>query len=81
MVCRFMNITVDCTQVLVEFRANVNAADSEHWTPLHAAATCGHLHLVKFLIGKNPRFALVSYMVSYRACFSELHGILQTPYL
>ncbi len=38
-------------QVLVEFGANVNAADSEQWTPLHAAATCGHLHLVKFLIG------------------------------
>jgi ankyrin repeat protein len=37
--------------VLVEFNANVNAADSEQWTPLHAAATCGHLHLVKFLIG------------------------------
>jgi ankyrin repeat protein len=52
---RFMNIAVDFKQVLVEFRANVNAADSEHWTPLHAAATCGHLHLVKFLIGKNPR--------------------------
>ncbi len=39
-------------QVLVEYGANVNAADSEQWTPLHAAATCGHLHLVKFLIGK-----------------------------
>jgi ankyrin repeat protein len=43
------NVTLE---VLVEFRANVNASDSEHWTPLHAAATCGHLHLVKFLIGK-----------------------------
>jgi ankyrin repeat protein len=31
----------------------VNAADSEQWTPLHAAATCGHLHLVKFLIGNR----------------------------
>jgi ankyrin repeat protein len=62
MVCRLMNIAVDFAQVLVEFRANVNAADSEHWTPLHAAATCGHLHLVKFLIGKNLRLiASVSY--------------------
>jgi hypothetical protein len=49
------DMAVDFTKVLVEFRANVNAADSEHWTPLHAAATCGHLHLVKFLIGRNPR--------------------------
>lgn len=45
-------------QVLVEYGANVNAADSEQWTPLHAAATCGHLHLVKFLIGKSQDFSL-----------------------
>jgi ankyrin repeat protein len=76
MVCRFMNITVDCTQVLVEFRANVNAADSEHWTPLHAAATCGHLHLVKFLIGRTPRLiASVSY-VPYRWKGKKIYSIV-----
>ena len=36
--------------LLIEFSANVNAKDSEQWTPLHAAATCGHLHLIKILI-------------------------------
>ncbi|TRY64732.1 hypothetical protein DNTS_017789 [Danionella cerebrum] len=30
--------------------ANVNACDSELWTPLHAAATCGHTDLVQMLI-------------------------------
>uniref|UniRef100_W5MRA6 Protein phosphatase 1 regulatory subunit 16A n=1 Tax=Lepisosteus oculatus TaxID=7918 RepID=W5MRA6_LEPOC len=30
--------------------ANVNACDSELWTPLHAAATCGHTSLVELLI-------------------------------
>lgn len=39
-------------KLLLEFGANVNAEDSEKWTPLHAAATCGHIHLVKNLIAK-----------------------------
>lgn len=39
-------------KLLVDFGANVNAKDSEQWTPLHAAATCGHLHLVRYLIEK-----------------------------
>ncbi|XP_076036396.1 protein phosphatase 1 regulatory subunit 16A-like [Oratosquilla oratoria] len=36
-------------RLLVRHGANINAKDSERWTPLHAAATCGHLHLAKFL--------------------------------
>ena len=47
-------------KVLVEFGADVNAADSEQWTPLHAAATCGHLHLVKFLIDNNANLLAVN---------------------
>ena len=39
-------------RLLLEFDANVNAKDSELWTPLHAAATCGHTHLCKILIDK-----------------------------
>ena len=42
----------DMMKLLVEFGANVNARDSELWTPLHAAATCGHVHLCKYLIDK-----------------------------
>ena len=37
-------------KILVDYGGNPNATDTEKWTPLHAAATCGHLHLVKFLI-------------------------------
>lgn len=37
-------------KVLLDYGGNPNATDTEKWTPLHAAATCGHLHLVKFLI-------------------------------
>nr|CAI5854188.1 unnamed protein product [Callosobruchus analis] len=36
-------------QLLIQYGANVNATDSEKWTPLHAAATCGHLRLVKYV--------------------------------
>ena len=42
-------------KLLIEFGANVNAKDSEQWTPLHAAATCGNLQLVKYLISKYVR--------------------------
>ena len=37
-------------QLLISYGGDPNATDTEKWTPLHAAATCGHLHLVKFLI-------------------------------
>ena len=36
--------------LLLENGANVNSRDSELWTPLHAAATCGHLRLCQLLI-------------------------------
>lgn len=35
---------------LIEHNANVNACDNERWTPLHAAAACGHLSIIKYLI-------------------------------
>ena len=37
-------------KLLLDYGGDSNATDTEKWTPLHAAATCGHLHLVKFLI-------------------------------
>ncbi|XP_061297145.1 protein phosphatase 1 regulatory subunit 16A-like [Pezoporus flaviventris] len=46
----------DCGPVvtaLVDAGADVNAVDSELWTPLHAAATCGHLGLVQLLIQRG----------------------------
>jgi len=41
---------VDMMKLLLDNGANVNARDNELWTPLHAAATCGHLQLCKLLI-------------------------------
>ncbi|KAG7156325.1 phosphatase 1 regulatory inhibitor subunit 16B-like [Homarus americanus] len=47
-------------RLLVHHGADVNAQDSEKWTPLHAAATCGHLHLAKFLIAKGANLLAVN---------------------
>ncbi|GBM17538.1 Protein phosphatase 1 regulatory inhibitor subunit 16B [Araneus ventricosus] len=47
-------------KLLIEFGANVNAKDSEQWTPFHAAATCGHLHIVKYLISKGADLLAVN---------------------
>lgn len=40
-------------RLLLDHGANVNAEDSEKWTPLHAAATCGNLNLVRILIQRG----------------------------
>ncbi|XP_076250708.1 myosin phosphatase targeting subunit 75D [Rhynchophorus ferrugineus] len=46
--------------LLLEYGANVNAEDSEKWTPLHAAATCGHLKLVRILISRGANLLAVN---------------------
>ncbi|TNN66384.1 Protein phosphatase 1 regulatory inhibitor subunit 16B [Liparis tanakae] len=40
----------EMVKILLDRGASVNAQDNELWTPLHAAATCGHAGLVKVLI-------------------------------
>ncbi|XP_018320574.1 protein phosphatase 1 regulatory inhibitor subunit 16B isoform X2 [Agrilus planipennis] len=47
-------------QLLLEYGANVNSEDSEKWTPLHAAATCGHLRLVRILIARGANLLAVN---------------------
>ncbi|XP_053201240.1 uncharacterized protein LOC128386259 [Panonychus citri] len=47
-------------KILIEFGGNINAQDSEQWTPLHAAATCGLLHLVRYLISKGADLLAVN---------------------
>lgn len=47
-------------KLLIEYGANVNAEDSEKWTPLHAAATCGHLRLVRYLISRGSNLLAVN---------------------
>ena len=40
----------DIVQFLVEFGCDVNAQDSDGWTPLHCAASCNNLPMVRFLV-------------------------------
>lgn len=46
--------------LLMKFNANVDARDTESWTPLHAACTCGHLNLVKILVENNANLLAVN---------------------
>lgn len=47
-------------RLLLDNGANVNAEDSEKWTPLHAAATCGNLNLVRILIQRGANLLAVN---------------------
>ncbi|CAH0546464.1 unnamed protein product [Brassicogethes aeneus] len=46
--------------LLLDHGANVNAEDTEKWTPLHAAATCAHIRLVKILITRGANLLAVN---------------------
>ncbi|KAM6445846.1 protein phosphatase 1 regulatory subunit 16A [Rhynochetos jubatus] len=45
---------------LLDAGADVDARDAELWTPLHAAATCGHLGLVQLLIRRGADLLAVN---------------------
>ncbi|KAK7114150.1 protein phosphatase 1 regulatory subunit 16A-like isoform X1 [Littorina saxatilis] len=47
-------------KLLLDYNANVNACDTEMWTPLHAAATCGHVTLCKHLIDRGAELLAVN---------------------
>lgn len=48
-----INNSIDMSILLLDHGANVNATDKELWTPLHAAATCGHKELCDLLIKRG----------------------------
>ena len=38
------------SRFLVHWGVDINAADSDGWTPLHCAASCNSVQMVKFLV-------------------------------
>ena len=53
----------DIVKFLVEFGCDVNAQDSDGWTPLHCAASCNNLAMVyeKELWGRRTKGGMRSY--------------------
>uniref|UniRef100_A0A3Q4GH46 Protein phosphatase 1, regulatory subunit 16B n=1 Tax=Neolamprologus brichardi TaxID=32507 RepID=A0A3Q4GH46_NEOBR len=72
----------EMVKLLLDRGASVNAQDNELWTPLHAAATCGHAGLVKILIFGGYMLSYQKAPVAYyKVCIEEFHlsvGLPQT---
>ncbi|VDO83501.1 unnamed protein product [Soboliphyme baturini] len=47
-------------RILLSYGANVNVRDSELWTPLHAAACCGHISIMQLLIKSGAELLAVN---------------------
>lgn len=41
---------IDAVEFLLAFPVDLDATDNEGWTPLHAAASCGHTNIAQLLI-------------------------------
>lgn len=46
--------------LLLKHGANVNAQDTEQWTPLHAAACCAHMNVCRALIDSGADLLAVN---------------------
>lgn len=60
----FLQACIDDNLEMVEFLvsrgAEINVADNEGWTPLHATASCGYIDIASFLINNRADLALVN---------------------
>ncbi|KAG7263028.1 hypothetical protein CRUP_016803 [Coryphaenoides rupestris] len=60
-------------------RVNVNAADSDGWTPLHCAASCNNVQVCKFLVESGAAVFATTYSDLQTAadkCVQEKMGIM-----
>ena len=65
---------------LVEFDADLESRDIEGWTPLHAAANCGNLKMINFLLDHGASLVAINHddkMPIDVAADSDIRYILQ----
>lgn len=48
-------------RILVEFSADLESRDIEGWTPLHAAANCGNLKMINFLLDHGASLVAINH--------------------
>ena len=46
---------------MVHWGVDINAADSDGWTPLHCAASCNSVQMVKFLVENGAQIFAETY--------------------
>lgn len=50
----------EMVSLLLKFGADVNVTDRDLWTPLHAAATCGHFKVVTLLVQAKAHLTIIN---------------------
>ncbi|CAK9297990.1 unnamed protein product [Gordionus sp. m RMFG-2023] len=68
-------------ELLLLHGADINACDTELWTPIHAAATCGHANLIKLFADRGANLLALNAdgNMPYDMCEEELAlDILET---
>jgi len=64
----------------VEFKADLESRDIEGWTPLHAAANCGNLRMINFLLDQGASLVSINHddkMPVDVAADSDIRYVLQ----
>lgn len=46
---------LDCVRLLLQYNAEIDDITSDHLTPLHVAAHCGHHRVAKVLLDKGAK--------------------------
>lgn len=90
----FNKYIITYTYISISARSDINAADTDGWTPLHCAASCNNLSMAKFLVengacifattisdGETAADKCEELDEGYLPCFDYLSGIQVSDYL